>query len=335
MTGEPLPWQDSLVAQWLATRSHWPHAVLVTGAPGIGKRLLARTLAEAILCETPRDDGSACGDCAGCRYARAGQHPDLRLVEPFEIDDEGNIDARQWIEVGRVRELIAWTQLTSHRGGSRVAVIAPAERMNASAANALLKTLEEPPAGTYLFLVSDQPGRLPATIVSRCQRLIAPRPSAGVAEAWLRGRDLADPGIALARSAFAPFTALALAQGGELAEQTHWLRAFADPGKLGATSLAARIDQVPRDERRERLASVVDWLIAWCADLARVRSGATASRHPDFGRELSCLARLVAPVALFRYHRDLLRKRAALTQPLQPRLAAEAVLIDYQGLFGR
>ncbi|MGH8801286.1 MAG: DNA polymerase III subunit delta', partial [Casimicrobiaceae bacterium] len=163
---EALPWQRELIAQWLARRDAWPHALLVTGGPGIGKRILAQTLAEALLCEHPRADGSACGNCPGCHYTGAEQHPDLQRVEPVDRDNDGNTRPAQWIDVKRIRELTAWTQLTSHRGGARAAVIVPADRMNASAANALLKTLEEPPAGTFLLLVTAQPGRLPATIVS-------------------------------------------------------------------------------------------------------------------------------------------------------------------------
>lgn len=330
-----LPWQRSIVAQWLARRSEWPHALLVTGRRGIGKRAFAQTLAAALLCERPRADGSACGDCPGCRYVVAGQHPDLRVVEPVAVDDEGNAKPQQWIEVDAVRELTAWTQVTSHRGGARVALIDPAERMNASAANALLKTLEEPPAGTSLILVTAQPGRLPATVVSRCQRLVAPQPTAVEARTWLAERGVTEADIALARAGFAPLDALAQADGEERAERERWLAAFTDPPALAVTGWSARIDQAPRELRRDRLATVVEWLVCWCADLARVRAGAAALFHPDLATELAALARSVAPRALFRYHRQLLRTRAALAQPLQPRLVAEAVLIDYRKLFIR
>jgi DNA polymerase-3 subunit delta' len=134
---EPLPWQRDAIGELLARRGRWPHAMLIAGAPGIGKRVLARTLARALLCETPSAAGGACGTCAGCRYEAAGHHPDLRLVEPVEIDDDVAKPV-EWISVAMVRALADWTQLSSHRGGAKVAVIAPAERMNAPAANALL-----------------------------------------------------------------------------------------------------------------------------------------------------------------------------------------------------
>ena len=140
--------------------------MLISGPQGIGKRVLAQALARALLCEAPTAGGGACGNCAGCRYAAAGQHPDLRIVEPVEIDDD-EVKPVEWISVDRIRALIRWSEITSHRGAAKVAVIVPAERMHAAAANALLKTLAEPPADTYFMLVSHAPGRLPATIVSR------------------------------------------------------------------------------------------------------------------------------------------------------------------------
>jgi DNA polymerase-3 subunit delta' len=332
---EVLPWQRETVAQWVARRGTWPHALIVTGRRGIGKRALADALAAALLCERPRADGAACGECPSCGYVRAGQHPDFFVVEPVKLDDEGNAKPQQWIEVDAIRALTAWSQVTSHRGGARVALLDPAERMNASAANALLKTLEEPPADTFLILVASQPGRLPATVLSRCQRLVAPQPSASDARAWLVGRGVAEPDSALARAGFAPLAALALAGSDSRAERERWLGAFADPAGLSVAAWGARIEQVPRELRRDCLVAVVEWLDSWCTDLARVRAGAPARFHPDLAGELAALAKSVAPRALFRYHRNLMRTRAALAQPLQPRLVAEAVLIDYRKLFVR
>jgi len=147
---------------------------------------LALNLAQALLCEAPRGDGLACGVCAGCRYAVAGQHPDFMRLELLVVDPEdGTLAQAETIGIDRVRALTEFAQLTSHRQRAKVAVISPAEPecMNAAAANALLKTLEEPPPGTYLILVSDQPGRVPATILSRCRKLAAPRPTMATSNA--------------------------------------------------------------------------------------------------------------------------------------------------------
>jgi DNA polymerase-3 subunit delta' len=333
MAHAPLPWQHRLARELLARRARWPHAAIVVGGAGIGKRVLASWLAQALLCETPAADGAPCGACASCRYVAAGQHPDLRVVEPIEFDDD-EAKPVEWIAVDRIRALTTWAGLTSHRGGAKVALIVPAERMNAAAANALLKTLEEPPGDTYFLLVSHAPGRLPATIASRCQRITAPRPTLEEARAWLAAQGVPDAEAALAQSAGAPLRALALADPGYQAERAAWTRALSTPRKLSATELGARIDAVPRELRRERLAAVVDWLIGWCVDLARVRAGGPPLENAAFAGALRELAASVAGVPLFRYHRSLLRQRALLAHPLQPRLVVEALLIDYRALFG-
>ena len=328
----PFPWQRRIFGELLTRRDRWPHAMLITGPAGIGKRVLARALARARLCETPDPQGDACGTCASCRYEAAGQHPDLRIVEPVDIDDD-IVKVVEWIAVGAIRALADWTQLTSHRGGAKVALIVPAERMSVSAANALLKTLEEPPDDTYFLLVSHLAGRLPATIVSRCQRIVAPMPGAAEARGWLTAQGVEDADRALAQAGNAPLLAHALADRDYQAERRAWLNELASPRQLSIASLGARIDASARDARKDRLAAVIDWLLAWCADLARVRAGGAPAANADFAAALGPLARSVAGIALFRYHRSLLRQRALLAHPLQPRLVAEALLIDYQALF--
>jgi len=224
-------------------------------------------------------------------------------------------------------------KLTSHRQRAKVAVIAPAERMNAAAANALLKTLEEPPPGTYLILVSDEPQRMPATLRSRCRKLAAPLPDSAEARAWLTAQGVARPDVALAQAAGAPLRALAIADPAVQEERRAWLTALSAPERLSAPGLAARIDAGGKDERRARLAHALEWLIAWTADLARIVAGDTARQNPDAAAPLGRLATRVAPLALFRYHRSLLQQRAMLSHPLQPRLVAEAMLLDYRALF--
>ncbi len=329
-----LPWQRDAARDALARRSSWPHALLVHGPRGIGKHALALAFAQGLLCESPRADALACGDCPGCRYALAGQHPDLMRLELLAFDqDAGTLQAVDTIAIDRVRALTEFVQLTSHRQGAKVAVIAPAERMNAAAANALLKTLEEPPPGTYLILVSAQPGRLPPTILSRCRKLAAPLPTSAEARSWLTAQGVERPELVLAQAGGAPLAALAQAEAGVQGERRAWLAALGLPERLSARGLAARIDAGGKDERKARLAHALEWLLAWTADLARVAAGGAARQNPDAEEPLVRLATRVAPIALFRYHRSLLRQRALLAHPLQPRLVAEALLIEYRALF--
>lgn len=327
------PWLDALAAEVLAQRERWPHAWLIEGPRGIGKRALAMAFARALLCEAPQPGHAACGACAGCTWMTAGQHPDLRLVDLTELDDDGNPTPVDTIRIEAIRRLQAWTQVTSHRRGAKVAVIVPAERMNPAAANALLKTLEEPPPGTYLLLVAHQSGRLAATVASRCRRLPVPAPATDAALRWLEAQGVGDAAALLAQAGGAPLVALDLAEPALQAERGAWLAALAQPQALSPLALAARIELVAKDERRERLGAAIDWLIAWTADLARVAAGGSPRLNPDRAQALAALAPKVARISLFRYHRQLLGQRVLLTHPLQPRLVAEALLADYRALF--
>ena len=329
-----LPWQMTAALSLLDRRASFPHALLLHGPRGVGKHALALNLAQGLLCESPRADALACGTCIGCTLAVAGQHPDLMRIELLVIDpEEDTMELVDTIAIDRIRALTDFVQLTSHRHRAKVAVIAPAERMNASAANALLKTLEEPPRGTYLILVADEPGRMPLTLRSRCRKLAVPLPAPEDSLAWLEAQGVDAPELALAQAAGAPLRALALCDPMVQSERRTWLAALAAPERLSVLALAMRIDAGGKDERRARLGHALEWIIAWTADLARVAAGGTVRLNPDAAAPLERLALRVAPIALFRYHRALLQQRAMQSHPLQSRLVAEAMLLDYQALF--
>lgn len=180
------PWQAK---QWqqlnrLRTENRLPHALLFSGASGIGKGELAKDFAHLILCQTPTPDHQACGSCHSCHLTKAEAHPDFRHIKP---EEEG-----QAIKIDQVRDLTDFVQQTSHQGGYRVVILEPAEAMNINAANALLKTLEEPSPETVLILVSDQRTTLPATIISRCQQYSFSLPAREESLAWLKAES---PGV--------------------------------------------------------------------------------------------------------------------------------------------
>jgi DNA polymerase-3 subunit delta' len=330
-----LPWHRELAAAMLQQRARWPQALLIAGRRGLGKRALALHFARALLCEAPLAGGDACGVCPGCLYVAAGAHPDLRLIEPLILDEEGNVTLVDAITVDRIRELTLFTQLSTHRRRAKVAVIAPAETMNAAASNALLKTLEEPPDDTYLMLVSHQSERLPPTIVSRCRRLPVPEPDSRTAAAWLSAQGVADADRVLAQAGGAPLLALDLADPTLQRECDGFLSELERPERLSPVAIGARFDAAAKDERKALLAAAVYWLMTWTADLASVVSGGPPRFHPQRRDALASLAARVARVPLFRYYQSLLRQRALLTHPLQPRLVAEALLIEYRDLFAR
>ncbi len=335
-TWEPLPpWLEHTAAATVAARDRWPHALLLAGPRGIGKRVLALHLAQALLCESPQPAGGACGTCVGCNLVRRGTHPDLRTVEPVTYDDDGNATPVDTITVEPIRDLIDFAMLSSHRGRAKVAVIVPAEALNGAAANALLKTLEEPPPGTYLLLVTHQPGRLAATLVSRCRRLPLPYPDPAVAAPWLAERGVENAPSLLAQAGGAPGLALELAHADLQRAREALLAELVRPERLSPVAIGARLDALPKDQRKPELAAAVSWLLTWTADLAAVVSGGEPRFHPDRRAALGELAGRVARVPLFRYHRSLLRQRALLSHPLQPRLVAETLLFEYRDLFAR
>ncbi len=173
-----LPWLDE-TRQWLGTAleaQRLGHAPLLMGPEGVGKRVLAEWLVRRILCLSPQA-GEPCGECRSCQLISTGTHPDLFRVA---IPDE-----KKEIPVDSVRDLSAGLQLTPSLGQRRVGWIEPAEAMNINAANALLKTLEEPPENAWLVLVSHRSDRLPATIRSRCQQIAVRPPPTDDARDWL------------------------------------------------------------------------------------------------------------------------------------------------------
>ena len=244
--------------RWRSAQS-WPHALLIHGARGHRQACARAQLRRRGCCaRTPRADGLACGECAGCRYAVAGQHPDLMRIELLMIDQEQRRRSKRSTpsRIDRVRALIEFVQLTSHRQRAKVAVIAPAERMNAAAANALLKTLEEPPPGTYLILVSD---RARDACRRRCARAAAS--SRRRAPDWPRPRDMARrhkasrrPISRWRRRRRAARGARHRRSGGAGRATRLACRASAKPERLPVMALAARIDAGGKDERRARLA---------------------------------------------------------------------------------
>jgi DNA polymerase-3 subunit delta' len=163
------------------------HAMLIASPRGYGKRALADAFAASALCTQRGADGNACGACRSCLLVAAGSHPDLVRIS-LEVRDDGK--TRSELTVDQLRALGHRLSLSSQFGGLQIAIIDPADAMNANAANALLKTLEEPATATVIVLIADDPSRLPATIRSRCQRVDIPPPTRAQALEWLRGKSI-------------------------------------------------------------------------------------------------------------------------------------------------
>ncbi|GGY90582.1 DNA polymerase III subunit delta' [Shewanella fodinae] len=174
-----LPWLHDAQQQFAAQRRQGmlPHAMLLPLAEADGGVALGQYMAALALCNAPLAD-EPCGHCKSCQLVNAGNHPDFHLLQA-----DGN-----QIKVEQVRGLCQSLMNTAQQGGFRVALILRCERMTVAAANALLKTLEEPGAATLLVLQSDRPAALLPTVVSRCQQVKVARPSAVQLNQWLHSQ---------------------------------------------------------------------------------------------------------------------------------------------------
>tara|TARA_R110001599_G_scaffold353512_1_gene593459 strand:- start:58157 stop:59170 length:1014 start_codon:yes stop_codon:yes gene_type:complete len=174
----PLPWQTQ---EWQRlgqqiNRDELPHAMLISGPQDTGKSRLGLALARLLLCSQPAA-GLNCGHCHACELSASGNHGDFQWLAP-----EGK---SRIIKIDQVRKIVEFTNMTAGFGLRKIAVFSPAENMNVSAANALLKVLEEPPANTHLILICHRLHGLPATVRSRCQILRPAIPSREQSLTWL------------------------------------------------------------------------------------------------------------------------------------------------------
>lgn len=224
-------------------------ALLIHADPGCGGEILAEWATQLLLC---RREPAPCMECADCRHCAAHQHPDVFALHPTG-------DSRQ-IRVEDTRAFLADLALTSHGGGHRIGIVTPADVLNPNAANALLKTLEEPPPRTLIALICTSPSRLPATIRSRCTRLRVTAPARAATLAWLTARghsgDLARAAAVLGD---APLTLLEARADAVAHMATETERAVADVER-GAGEPAQLAERWSRDEFALRLACLEAWL---------------------------------------------------------------------------
>jgi len=315
------PWQR-LARSWQQDRV--PHAVLLTGPEGIGKHLLAQRLTALLLCEQPGEPGEPCGHCPSCGWLQAGSHPDLTEVVPEEPGKA--------IKIDQVRALAVELAMTSHGGRHKVAFIAPADAMNVNAANSLLKTLEEPTERTLLILSSASPGRLPATVRSRCQQLRLQVPAEAQALDWLHAQHL-DTGTArrcLQIAGGAPLAAAELAASDLLAVRDRRLGDLVAvfSGKQDPLRLAA--DWLGEHEARTLL-----WWQGWLQALVRWRQAGLPPVEAPVAQTLQQISESVDCQQLYALSDRIAGALNSLGSGLNRQLLLEDLLIDWARLAGR
>ena len=322
----PLPWLAAPLRTALATQH--THALLLHGPQGVGQFEMALTLAQAWLCEANTAAGAPdrrpCGTCASCHLVRARSHPDLMVLLPEalssalgwtadESGEEGGEGAGKRkpskdIRVNEVRRILAFAHTTAARERGKVVVLYPAEAMNAVAANALLKVLEEPPGTLRFVLAGAAADALLPTIRSRCQSLRLGLPDTDVATAWLQAQGVARAEVLLA------------ATGGQPQEALSWCRDGIDAATwLALPSQLARgdIGNLPAWP----LARVIDMMFKLCHDTLRMAAGAVPRFFPA-----DTLHPTADEAALRRWYSELQRVARHAEHPWQANLTIEALV---------
>ncbi len=331
-------WQKPQWERFVHLKIRLPHAILIFGPKGVGKFEFARTAAALLLCQRVAarpDSGEACGVCTACKLFALGNHPDFFAIQPeTDVPDSADADVDQpvvpaadkkkkpskQIKIAQIREVLESIQTGAHQGGRRLILIAPAEAMNAATANALLKTLEEPPPDTILLLVSSEPARLLPTIRSRCQSLAFAEPDRQLALAWLRQQDTGEAAELLARYGGAPLLALDAAgeeRGMNFRTLIEHLAGPEDP--LACAEILAGADPL----------AAVDCIQRWVSDLVTFGLAGRIRYFPGFEAAVSGVAGSAPMLSLLRLSRRLTELRAIANHPVNPRLFAERLATDY------
>ena len=336
------PWQDALWQRWIELHARQPHALLLKGPNGVGKLDFAMHIARSLLCEKPLITGMACQECASCHWFKQQTHPDFRLLQPDALSasdeekdgeekEEGKKPSKkpaQRILIDQIRSLSDFFGLSSHQGGYRIVIIHPAEVMNANAANALLKMLEEPVGKILIILVSHKPQQLPPTIRSRCLVLNAVMPSPEISMAWLQQQNVNNPAAMLAQAGFAPLQAARVAQEiNESGEREQFFLAIRQSAKLDVYALAEKF-------QRTEPALVIHWLQQWCYDLGSAKLTGIVRYNAELADSIQNVADTIDAYKLLRYQKELIAARREALHPLNPKLQFESLLLSYKQMIG-
>lgn len=322
-----LPWHQPLWHRLIKQHAEGrlPHAMLFAGAKGVGKLDFALAIGAGLLCHSPLD-GVACGRCKSCDLIAAGSHPDLLRLSP---EEEGKV-----IKVDPVREMIDRLHGTAQQGGYRILIVHPAEEMNIAAANAILKTLEEPGDATLIMLVVDQLGKVMPTIRSRCQRIDFPLPSRSEAASWLASEAVIDEAEAdkyLALAQGAPLLARDWKLSGVKEQRAKFLTGLADllRNRLSPLTLAEQL-------QKEDLGLVLNWWSTLLSDAIHMQlAGAEGPKtNLDMEKLVTALAKRAESSAIFKFNDQIHHERAALLYHQNPnkQLMLEKLFMDWKSL---
>ncbi len=319
-----LPWQEAQWERLQQARRHerLPHALLFSGPRGVGKSAFALAFTQSMICPESDTEGRPCGVCRHCHLLHTGSHPDVQWVGPEADSKSGEI------RIEAIRALTGGAALTTQSGGHKVVVIEPAHRMNSSAANSLLKTLEEPTRDTLIILLTDQPARLLPTIRSRCQQVLFQTPSQQASLAWLEGKlSHCEGATLLALASGAPLLALQLDDKELLAARERMLGQFLALGDAGEDPVALAGAWSGFDARL-----LFEWLSGWVIDLLRLKIEPEPPHlyNRDRAQALQGLADKLNSGALHRFLGLVYEARSLMDGNLNPQLVLEKLLIEWR-----
>lgn len=324
------PWQHK---QWqhfntLRSTDHLPHALLLTGSDGIGKKAFSDQLASSLLCEQVTAEGYACGVCKSCKVKKSGAHPDYSKVDLPE--------GKQQIPVDAIRSLGEFLTLSRSYPTYRVVQIHAADKMNVHAANSLLKSLEEPPPQTVMILVADHMTRLPATIRSRCQLLHMTPPLEQQALDWLAQQTMQhSPKQMLAIADGKPLLALSLDQDESMLTER---KKFAMQ-LLEVLYQHRSVTEMAKSWQKSDLNTLLDWQLKWLQSAIRYQALMDNNNQTPVNKFLQQIIDATRSTPSDRYesglwslYENLLRLKPMTDYPLNKQIFLESMLQSWRDI---
>ena len=322
-----LPWQQKnwdLLCSY-SKQGRIPQALLITGASGLGKHSLANQFAYSLLCSSLQDNGPCCGHCNSCLLIKANTHPDLIHIKP---DEE-----KTTISINQIRQVVSDTYLKPQFEAYRVVIISPADVMTAQAANAFLKCLEEPTERTVFILIADKPHKLPATIISRCQKLSVMLPDRQMLYGWLKGQGIhnnQETLLNLVRGSI--LTMQQITNNDLLRQRTDCFNDWLTLAKHAShpTIVSEKWQKLPDTE-------LINWLISWIVDLIKCTRHINHEQlcNQDMAKSLQELAQQLNLKRLYGLYDRALTSRRQLGTQVNFQMMLEEILVQWQELNGR
>lgn len=329
-----LPWQQNNWAHLCSyiAQQRIPQALLITGNKGLGKQQLAHQFAVALLCATPKANGMACGHCSSCMLVNADTHPDFIQLQPEELG--------KGIGIGQIRSLITRLTLKPQFETYRVVIVNPADKMNNAAANAFLKCLEEPTERTVIILITEKPAKLPATIISRCQKLAIPTPDKEIVVDWLADTLQSKSPLAPLLQRGDLFCNVSLAQGAPLLaldyanDQTLSLRNECFEAWMAIAKQLKSPVIIAEDWHKLPAAPLIFWVTSWIIDLIKCfyHTNVENLYNPDLSGQLQELSKRLELKGLYKLYDLLLLDRQRLDTQINKQLLFEEILIQWHEL---